>query len=131
MRPSAHRMEPVLLDPLPDQATQVRGWEKDTFIYPNGATVAYPTYGLNNEDRPGWLKDDHLYSLMAPGILLYDLFSMPVYMVVEPPWKSAAYPGMNIPPTMTLADPLPAAPTGGMPQEPTTAAPVRVNSESK
>lgn len=107
VRPSQERIETVMVDPPADQAAQLRGWDASTFLYPNGAVLAYPTYSLNNEDRPKWLKDDHVYSLAASGILIYDILSMPVYMVMEPPTTAVTFHGARMPPSMTLAPVLP------------------------
>jgi hypothetical protein len=106
VRPSQERIESVMVDPPADQATQLRGWDASTFLYPNGATLAYPTYGLNYEDRPKWLANDYYYSLASPAILLYDIVAMPVYMIMEPPTTAVAYHGVRQPPSMTLAPPL-------------------------
>lgn len=106
VRPSQERIESVMVDPPADQATQLRGWDASTFLYPNGATLAYPTYGLNYEDRPRWLSNDYVYSLASPAILLYDILAMPVYVIMEPPSTAVTYHGVRNPPTMTLAPPL-------------------------
>src|SRR4051812_27530592 len=68
LRPSQNNIDSVMVDPPADEATQVRGWEQKTFVYPNGAVLAYPTYGMNYEDRPEWLANDYVFSLVAPAI---------------------------------------------------------------
>src|SRR5207248_2028126 len=49
IRPSQYRLEPLMSDPAPDEAATARGWETIAYHYPNGATVAYPTYNWNYE----------------------------------------------------------------------------------
>jgi hypothetical protein len=106
VRPSQERVESVMVDAPADEAAQLRGWDASTFLYPNGATLAYPTYSLNHEDRPKWLANDYYYSLAAPGILIYDIVTMPVYMIMEPPTTAVTYHGVRQPASMTLAPPL-------------------------
>ena len=60
-------------------------------------TLVYPTYGLNYEDRPRWLSNDYVMSLVTPGILIYDVLAMPVYMVMEGPTTPVEYHGARQP----------------------------------
>lgn len=112
LRPSQENVESVMVDPEPDKAAQLRGWDRSTFVYPSGVTLAYPTYGLNYEDRPKWLANDYLMSLVTPGILIYDVLAMPVYMAMEGPSTPVEYHGARQPASMTLEPPLPQA-SGG------------------
>ena len=107
LRPSQENVESVMVDPMPDKATELRGWDKSTFVYPSGVTLAYPTYGLNYEDRPRWLSNDYVMSLVTPGILIYDVLAMPVYMAMEGPTTPVEYHGARQPASMTLEPPLP------------------------
>ena len=107
VRPSQSRIDPVLADPLPDEATEVRNWNSSIYRYPNGAVVAYPTYNPNYEDRPRWLSNDAVYSAISPAILVADAVFMPFWVIVEPPTTEVTYHGPRYAPSMTVAPPLP------------------------
>ena len=106
-RPSQTRLDPVLPDPAPDEAAAVRGWEPQTYNYPNGGMIAGPTYNLNYEDRPRWLANDEAYAGAQAGILAVNILLMPFYMVVEPPLYPVTYHGSRYGPSMTIAPPMP------------------------
>src|SRR5437016_10720869 len=82
VRPSQSRLDSVLSDPAPDEATAARGWDAQTLNYPHGGAIAGPTYNLNYEDRPRWLARDELYAAAQPGILLLDVALMPFYAII-------------------------------------------------
>ena len=107
VRPAHARFDPVLPDPAPDAAATVRGWNRNTLNYPACGMIAGPTYNLNYEDRPRWLRNDELYAILQPGILVVDILLMPVYMAIEPPLAKATYRGIHYPPSMTVAPPSP------------------------
>jgi hypothetical protein len=107
VRPSQGRREAVLPDPAADDATRLRDWETDKYIYPSGAVVSGPTYGLNYEDRPRWLRNDYAYAAAQPGILLLDVIALPFWLVAEPPTTLVVNHGVQYPPSMTVAPPLP------------------------
>ena len=106
-RPSQGRLDPVLPDPAPDEASTLRGWAVQAYKYPSGAVVAFPTYAANFEDRPVWMQYDATYAAMSPGIMLADVGAMPFWMIVEPPATEVNYHGVQYAPSMTVAPPLP------------------------
>jgi hypothetical protein len=107
VRPSQHRFDPVMADPLPDEATALRSWETQSYVYPTGQVVAFPTYNPNYEDRYSWLRKDYLYATIQPFILLADAALLPFWEGVEPPLTNVSYHGSRLPPSMTVAPPLP------------------------
>ena len=107
VRPSQHKTDAVLADAAPDQAAALRGWSQSTFTYPSGAVVAYPTWGVNYEDRPAWLQNDRAYAVISPGILIADVIAMPFWMIVEPGVTEVTYRGVRYPASTTVAPPLP------------------------
>ena len=105
-RPSQRRFDPIQADPLADETASVRVWEAQTDIYPSGATLAYPTYQLNDEERRGWAANDYLFSLAEPGLVVFETIAMPFNMMIEPPTNAVLYHGVHLPPTMTAAPPI-------------------------
>jgi hypothetical protein len=105
-RPSQHRFDAIQPDPPADEATAVRVWWADTDFYPSGATLAYPTYHLNDDERRGWTANDYWYSLAEPGLVVFETIAMPFKMMIEPPTNAVLYHGVHLPPSMTAAPPM-------------------------
>jgi hypothetical protein len=105
-RPSQHRFDAIQADPPADEAASVRVWEAQTDLYPSGATLAYPTYHLNDEERRGWAANDYWYSVAAPGLVVFETFAMPFNMIIDPPTNAVVYHGVHLPPSMTVAPPM-------------------------
>ena len=107
VRPSQHRFEPVLAEPARDQATALRDWSTNTYCYPRGAVVAYPTYTFDYDSRPALLHNDLAYSAISPAIFLTEVISLPFWLIVEPGVTEVTYHGARYPASTTLAPPLP------------------------
>jgi hypothetical protein len=107
VRPSQRRFDAVMSDPPADEATAMRDWETQPYVYPTGQVVSFPTYNPNYEDRYSWLRNDYLYSTLQPFILLADAALLPFWEVVEPPLTNVSYHGSRYAPSMTVAPPLP------------------------
>jgi hypothetical protein len=99
--------ERVLPDPAPDEATVLRGWEPQTYIYPSGAVFSGPTYITHYENRTGRLRDDYAYMVAQPAIFLGDIATLPLKMMLEQPTSQFTDYGVHYPPSMTVAPPLP------------------------
>jgi hypothetical protein len=107
-RPSQYRYDAVQADPPDDNASAVRTWGRDDYVYPSGVTLAYPTYHLNVEDRRGILANDYYYSIALAGLIVVDTVTMPAKMIIETPNTAVEYHGVHLPPSQTVAPPFPA-----------------------
>src|SRR5882724_2794048 len=103
IRPTMAQTDPVMADPAPDPAAIARGWEPVTYAYPNGATVAGPTYNVSYSDRPQWLKNDYAPSATQPLLIIAEAIAMPFWMIVEPPFTRLEYHGARFAPSRTVA----------------------------
>jgi hypothetical protein len=99
--------ERVLPDPASDEATALRGWEPQKYIYPSGAVFSGPTYSAKYENRAGWLQNDYAYMVAQPAILVGDVATLPLWMMIEGPTSQFTYYGVHYPASMTVAPPLP------------------------
>jgi len=99
--------ERVLPDPAPDEATVLRGWEPQKYIYPSGAVFGGSTYGTDYEDRPAFLRNDYAYMVAQPAIFLEDVATLPLWMMLSSPTSQFTHSGVSYPPSMTVAPLLP------------------------
>ncbi|HWE92643.1 MAG TPA: hypothetical protein VG269_01605 [Tepidisphaeraceae bacterium] len=101
------QITPMPPEPRADEATQVRGFSQSVSFYHSGTVQAWPTrwYLESNPDR-----QTRLNYVLDPLKMVAQTVSLPVTLVMEPPFEKVYYEGDVVPPTYTAMPPLPPRP---------------------
>jgi hypothetical protein len=117
---------PELLDPTPipvDAAMERRQWDESKALYANTTVIAGNTGFpfVEDQTRPDWQN-----GLIDPFTFFGNVVSMPVSLIIVPPWKPVEYRAVTVEPTYNGNPPLPpseqndlTAPTAPESEQPT------------
>jgi hypothetical protein len=101
------QVTPMPPEPMADEATQLRDYSQSVCFYHSGTVQAWPTrwYLETNPDR-----ETRLNYVLDPLKMVAQTVSLPVTLVMEPPFEKVYYEGDVVPPTYTAMPPLPPRP---------------------
>lgn len=83
---------------IEDGAMALRNWEPVSSYYGNGTSIAQPVY-YSYAPRPEASLPEAAVS--GPALFVAQTVTLPVEMVITPPWKEIVYRGVYVPPTYT------------------------------
>jgi hypothetical protein len=101
---AVRQVTPMPPEPRADEATQLRDWSQSVAFYKSGTVQAWPTrwyfgYGSDQQSRLDYLLD--------PLEFIAQVVSLPVTLVLDPPFERVYYEGDVVPPSYTAMPPLP------------------------
>jgi hypothetical protein len=104
---AVRQITPMPPEPRADEATGLRDWSQSVAFYKSGTVQAWPTrwYLETYPDR-----ETELDAAIDPVRFVMQFVSLPVTLVLDPPFERVNYEGDVVPPSYVAMPPLPPTP---------------------
>jgi hypothetical protein len=102
--------EAIVPSPSTDEAMLHRDWQQSSALYADTSVIAGNTGFMF---MPKWGQPEWVYPLLDAPLFLANVVTLPVSLIMTPPWVAVEYRSATIPPSYTAMPPLPPEPPRG------------------